>query len=116
VFHAGDGNLHPLILYDANQPGQLDTAVAMGEQILALCVAAGGTVTGEHGVGVEKLDAMCGQFDAPALAQFHRLKAAFDPRGLLNPGKAIPTLARCAELGGMHVHGGALPFPEIERL
>ncbi len=116
VFHAGDGNLHPLILYDANQSGQLDTAVAMGERILALCVAAGGTVTGEHGVGVEKLDAMCGQFDASTLAQFHRVKAAFDPHGLLNPGKAVPTLARCAELGGMHVHGGALPFPELERL
>ncbi len=116
VFHAGDGNLHPLILYDANEPGQLETAVAMGERILALCVAVGGTVTGEHGVGVEKLDAMCGQFDASALAQFHRVKAAFDPGGLLNPGKAIPTLARCAELGGMHVHGGALPFPELPRL
>jgi glycolate oxidase len=116
VFHAGDGNLHPLILYDSNKSGQLDTAVAMGEQILALCVAAGGTVTGEHGVGVEKLNSMCGQFDAAALAQFHRVKYAFDNRGLLNPGKAIPTLARCAELGGMHVHGGALPFPELERL
>jgi len=116
VFHAGDGNLHPLILYDANRPGELDRAVAMGERILALCVAAGGTVTGEHGVGVEKLDAMCGQFPAPELAQFHRLKAAFDPQALLNPGKAVPTLARCAELSGMHVHGGALPFPELERL
>ncbi len=116
VFHAGDGNLHPLILYDANSPGQLDAAVSMGERVLALCVAAGGTVTGEHGVGVEKLDAMCGQFDAPTLTRFHAVKSAFDPRGLLNPGKAIPTLARCAELGGMHVHGGALPFPDIERL
>ncbi|NJN51127.1 MAG: FAD-binding protein [Gammaproteobacteria bacterium] len=115
VFHAGDGNLHPLILYDANVAGQLEATVAMGEQILALCVAAGGTVTGEHGVGVEKLDAMCGQFDASALAQFHRVKDAFDPAGLLNPGKAIPTLARCSELGGMHVHGGALPFPDLER-
>ena len=116
VFHAGDGNLHPLILYDANRPGELDRAVAMGERILALCVASGGTVTGEHGVGIEKLDAMCGQFPAAELAQFHRLKSAFDPDGLLNPGKAVPTLARCAELNGMHVHGGALPFPELERL
>jgi glycolate oxidase len=116
VFHAGDGNLHPLILYDANRPGELESAIAMGERILALCVAAGGTVTGEHGVGVEKLDAMCGQFAAPELAQFHRLKAAFDPTGLLNPGKAVPTLARCAELGGMHVHRGNLPFPELPRL
>jgi glycolate oxidase len=116
VFHAGDGNLHPLILYDANRPGELERAVAMGERILALCVEAGGTVTGEHGVGVEKLDSMCGQFAAPELEQFHRVKAAFDPGALLNPGKAVPTLARCAELGGMHVHGGALPFPELPRL
>ena len=116
VFHAGDGNLHPLILYDANRSGELERAVAMGERILALCVAAGGTVTGEHGVGVEKLDAMCGQFASAELAQFHRLKAAFDPDGLLNPGKAVPTLARCSELGGMHVHAGRLPFPELERL
>ena len=116
VFHAGDGNLHPLILYDANRPGELERAVAMGERILALCVDAGGTVTGEHGVGVEKLDSMCGQFAAPELEQFHRVKAAFDPEALLNPGKAVPTLARCAELGGMHVHGGALPFPELPRL
>jgi len=116
VFHAGDGNLHPLILYDANQAGQLDAAVAMGERILALCVEAGGTVTGEHGVGVEKLDSMCGQFGSDELEQFHRVKAAFDPCGLLNPGKAVPTLARCAELGGMHVHGGALPFPQLDRL
>jgi glycolate oxidase len=116
VFHAGDGNLHPLILYDANRSDELGRAVAMGERILGLCVAAGGTVTGEHGVGVEKLDAMCGQFAAPELEQFHRVKAAFDTEGLLNPGKAVPTLARCAELGGMHVHRGALPFPELPRL
>jgi glycolate dehydrogenase FAD-linked subunit len=115
VFHAGDGNLHPLILYDANAPGQLAKAEEMGGRILAECVAAGGTVTGEHGVGVEKLDAMCGQFNAAELDQFHRLKAAFDPKGLLNPGKAVPTLARCAELGGMHVHGGRAAFPDIER-
>ena len=115
VFHAGDGNLHPLILYDANQPGELDRAEAMGGRILELCVAAGGAITGEHGVGVEKLDQMCVQFRPAELAQFHALKAAFDPEGLLNPGKAVPTLHRCAELGAMHVHGGALPFPEIER-
>jgi len=115
VFHAGDGNLHPLILYDANAPGQLDRAEQMGGRILALCVSVGGTVTGEHGVGVEKLDAMCGQFAAPELEQFHRLKAAFDPAGLMNPGKAVPTLARCAELGGMHVHRGTIAFADIER-
>jgi len=115
VFHAGDGNLHPLILYDANQPGELDKAEVMGGRILELCVAAGGAITGEHGVGVEKLDQMCVQFGPAELAQFHAVKAAFDPKGLLNPGKAVPTLYRCAELGAMHVHGGALPFPEIER-
>jgi len=115
VFHAGDGNLHPLILYDANEPGQLERAEAMGGRILELCVEAGGTVTGEHGVGVEKLDQMCVQFSAAELEQMHRLKAAFDPAGLLNPGKAVPTLARCSELGGMHVHGGRQPFPNLPR-
>ncbi len=115
VFHAGDGNLHPLILYDANRPGELDRAEAFGARILELCVAAGGTITGEHGVGVEKLDQMCVQFGAAELAQFHAVKAAFDPSGRMNPGKAVPTLARCSELGGMHVHGGRLPFPELDR-
>ena len=115
VFHAGDGNLHPLILYDANRPGELEKAEAFGARILELCVAVGGTITGEHGVGVEKLDPMCSQFGTAELAQFHQIKAAFDPTGLLNPGKAIPTLRRCAELGAMHVHGGKLPFPELER-
>ena len=115
VFHAGDGNLHPLILYDSAQPGELEKAEALGGDILTLCVSVGGTVTGEHGVGVEKLDQMCVQFDSDELDQFHRLKAAFDPDGLMNPGKAIPTLVRCAEIGGMHVHGGALPHPELER-
>ena len=115
VFHAGDGNLHPLILYDANKPGQIERAEALGGRILSLCVQAGGTVTGEHGVGMEKLDAMCEQFNAAEIAQFHRLKAAFDPAGKMNPGKAIPTLARCSELGGMHVHDGQLPHPELER-
>jgi glycolate oxidase len=115
VFHAGDGNLHPLILYDANAPGQLERAETMGERILELCVAVGGTVTGEHGVGLEKLNPMCGQFTAAELEQMHRVKHAFDPDGLLNPGKAVPTLARCSEVGGMHVHGGRLPFPNLPR-
>ncbi len=115
VFHAGDGNLHPLILYDANQEGEQERAEALGARILELCVAVGGTVTGEHGVGVEKLDGMCVQFSSAELAQLHRIKAAFDPAGLLNPGKAVPSLHHCAELGAMHVHGGQLPFPELER-
>ena len=115
VFHAGDGNLHPLILYDSNQPGQLAGAEEMGGRILELCVAAGGTITGEHGVGVEKLDQMCVQFGSAELEQMHRIKAAFDPQGLLNPGKAVPTLTRCSEVGGMHVHDGRLPFPNLPR-
>lgn len=116
VFHAGDGNLHPLILYDAARPGDLEKAEALGGEILLACVRAGGTVTGEHGVGVEKLDQMCVQFSNEELAQFHALKAAFDPNNLMNPGKAVPTLARCAELGGMHVHAGRLPHSQLERL
>ncbi|MGH8581228.1 MAG: FAD-linked oxidase C-terminal domain-containing protein [Gammaproteobacteria bacterium] len=115
VFHAGDGNLHPLILYDANQSGQLEQAEALGGAILELCVSVGGTITGEHGVGVEKLKQMCVQFSGAELAQFHAVKRAFDPAGLLNPGKAIPSLRRCAELGAMHVHAGRLPHPELER-
>ena len=115
VFHAGDGNLHPLILYDAGKEGQLARTEAFGARILELCVEVGGTITGEHGVGVEKIDQMCVQFRSAELAQFHALKQAFDPARLLNPGKAVPTLSRCAELGGMHVHGGRLPFPELER-
>ena len=115
VFHAGDGNLHPLILYDANRPGELERTEAFAGRILDLCVEVGGTITGEHGVGVEKINQMCTQFSSDELAQFHALKAAFDPDGLLNPGKAVPTLQRCAELGGMHVHHGELPFPELER-
>jgi len=115
VFHAGDGNLHPLILYDANKPGELEKTEAMGGKILELCVAVGGTITGEHGVGVEKINQMCVQFQAMELAQFHAVKQAFDPEGLLNPGKAVPTLHRCAEFGAMHVHKGNLPFPDIER-
>ncbi len=115
VFHAGDGNLHPLILYDANASGQLERAEAFGGKILEVCVEAGGTITGEHGVGVEKLNQMCVQFTAEELEQFHAVKRAFDPDGLLNPGKAIPTLRRCAEFGALHVHAGKLPFPELER-
>lgn len=115
VFHAGDGNLHPLILYDANTPGELDRTEAFGTAILKLCVDVGGTITGEHGVGIEKLDAMCHQFSSDELDIFHQIKAVFDPRSLLNPGKAVPTLHRCAELGGMHVHNGQLPHPELER-
>jgi glycolate oxidase len=115
VFHAGDGNLHPLILFDANDPEQLHRAELFGAEILETSVALGGTVTGEHGVGVEKLNSMCVQFSAEERAQMLALKAAFDPDGLLNPGKVIPTLVRCAEYGKMHVRKGLLPFPELPR-
>jgi glycolate oxidase len=115
VFHAGDGNLHPLILYDANEPGQLERAEALGAEILRACVAMGGVLTGEHGVGVEKRDLMGEMFSAVDLAHQQRVKCAFDPGMLLNPGKVFPTLHRCAELGRMHVHRGAMPFPEIPR-
>jgi len=115
VFHAGDGNLHPLILYDANIPGELERTEEFGGKILELCVEVGGTITGEHGVGMEKINQMCVQFNSLELQQFHAVKAAFDPQGLLNPGKAVPTLHRCAEFGAMHVHKGKLPFPELER-
>ena len=115
VFHAGDGNLHPLILFDANAPGEWERADEFGAEILELCVKLGGTITGEHGVGIEKINSMCVQFSPRERAAFFAVKKAFDPLGLLNPGKAIPTLARCAEYGKMHVHGGALPHPEIPR-
>jgi glycolate oxidase len=115
VFHAGDGNLHPLILYDANVPGELERTEEFGGKILELCVEVGGTITGEHGVGMEKINQMCVQFNSLELQQFHAVKAAFDARGLLNPGKAVPTLHRCAEFGAMHVHKGELPFPELDR-
>ena len=115
VFHAGDGNMHPLILFDANVPGELDRAEAFGADILELSVSLGGTITGEHGVGVEKINQMCSQFSAAERTAFFRIKAAFDPDGLLNPGKAIPTLNRCAEYGKLHVHDGQLPHADLER-
>jgi len=115
VFHAGDGNLHPLILYDANKENELTKTEQFGTEILKLCVDVGGSITGEHGVGIEKLDAMCHQFTAEELDILHQIKAVFDPQALLNPGKAVPTLHRCAELGSMHVHNGKLPHPELER-
>lgn len=115
VFHAGDGNMHPLILFDANLPGELERAEAIGGKILELCVAVGGSITGEHGVGREKINQMCAQFNSDEITLFHAVKAAFDPQGLLNPGKNIPTLHRCAEFGAMHVHHGQLPFPDLER-
>lgn len=115
VFHAGDGNMHPLILFDANVPGELERAETIGGKILELCVKVGGSITGEHGVGREKINQMCAQFNSDEITLFHAVKAAFDPAGLLNPGKNIPTLHRCAEFGAMHVHHGQLPFPELER-
>ena len=115
VFHAGDGNLHPLILYDANRPGELEKAEAFGSDILKLCVEVGGVLTGEHGVGVEKRDLMEVQFDEADLNQQQRVKCAFDPDSLLNPGKMFPKLHRCAEMGRMHIHRGQIPFPDIPR-
>ena len=115
VFHAGDGNLHPLILFDANKPDELHRAEAFGAEILALCVEVGGTITGEHGVGIEKIDSMCAQFSDAELAAFFAVKHAFDPLSLLNPNKAIPTLNRCAEFGKMHVRAGRLPFAGLPR-
>jgi len=115
VFHAGDGNLHPLVLFDANDADELRRAEDFGAEILELCVTLGGTITGEHGVGIEKINQMCIQFGAPELAAFHGVKRAFDPAGLLNPEKGVPTLHRCAEGGRMHVHGGAVPHPELPR-
>jgi len=115
VFHAGDGNLHPMILYDANQPGELERTEAFGNDILRLCVEVGGVLTGEHGVGVEKRDLMPVMFSATDLSHQQQVKCAFDPDLLLNPGKVFPTLHRCAELGRVHVHRGELPFPELPR-
>jgi glycolate oxidase len=115
VFHAGDGNLHPVILFDANAPGSWERADRFGAEILEVCVELGGTITGEHGVGVEKLNSMCVQFSPAERAAFTAVKEAFDPASLLNPGKVIPTLARCAEYGKMHVRGGALPHADLPR-
>jgi glycolate oxidase len=115
VFHAGDGNLHPLIMYDANVADESERAEAFGAAILELCIEVGGTITGEHGVGVEKLPQMCVQFGAAELERFLAVKAAFDAKSLLNPGKGVPTLARCAEFGKMHVHHGRLAHPELPR-
>ncbi len=115
VFHAGDGNLHPLILFDANSPGELERAEAFGADILRLCVEVGGVLTGEHGVGIEKRDLMGSMFNDEDLKQQQRLKCAFDPQGLLNPGKVFPVLHRCAELGRMHVHRGQVKFPDLPR-
>lgn len=115
VFHAGDGNLHPLILFDANNPGEVTRAEEFGAEILELCIEVGGTITGEHGVGYEKINQMCVQFSRAELDAFSAVKKAFDPYGLLNPDKLIPTLARCAEYGKMHVHRGEIPFPDLPR-
>jgi glycolate oxidase len=115
VFHAGDGNLHPLILFDANDADQLARTEAFAGEVLEKCVEVGGTITGEHGVGVEKIDQMCVQFGAKEIVAFQAVKRAFDPDGLLNPGKNIPTLHRCAEFGRMHVRGGKPPHPELPR-
>jgi glycolate oxidase len=115
VFHAGDGNLHPLILFDANDPDQLRRTEAFASEVLEKCVEVGGTITGEHGVGVEKINQMCVQFGKAEIAAFHAVKRAFDAEELLNPGKNIPTLHRCAEFGRMHVRGGKLPHPELPR-
>lgn len=115
VFHAGDGNLHPLIMFDSNKPEEVERADKFGAAILELCVQVGGTVTGEHGVGMEKINQMCVQFTRDELDTFAAVKKAFDPPMLLNPEKVIPTLARCAEYGKMHVHGGEMMFPDLSR-
>ena len=115
MFHAGDGNLHPLILYDAANPGELERAEEFGAEILRLCVAVGGVLTGEHGVGVEKRDLMPEVFDEIDLAHQRRLKCAFDPDGAMNPGKVFPVLHRCAEEGRVHVHHGQHRFPDLPR-
>ena len=115
VFHAGDGNLHPLILFDANDPDQLDRTERFAGEVLEKCIEVGGTITGEHGVGVEKINQMCVQFSTAEIERFQGVKRAFDPESLLNPGKNIPTLHRCAEFGRMRVKGGQLPHPELPR-
>jgi glycolate oxidase len=115
VFHAGDGNLHPLILFDANDPGELHRTEQFASEVLQKCIEVGGTVTGEHGVGIEKINEMCIQFAPEELEAFRGVKRAFDPAGLLNPAKNVPTLHRCAEFGKMHVRAGKLPRPDLPR-
>jgi len=115
VFHAGDGNLHPIILYDGNVPGELEKTEEFAAELLELCISVGGTITGEHGVGLEKVNQMCSQFSDKEREMFFAVKRAFDPGMLLNPGKAIPSLHRCAEYGRMHVHAGKLPHPDLPR-
>ena len=115
VFHAGDGNLHPVIFYDASKPGEMERSEELGGKLLEICVEVGGTITGEHGVGIEKLKQMCVQFRESELAMFHAIKAVFDPAGLLNPGRAVPELKRCSEWGGMHVRAGQIPRGDIPR-
>ncbi|MEQ1515558.1 MAG: FAD-linked oxidase C-terminal domain-containing protein [Usitatibacteraceae bacterium] len=115
VFHAGDGNLHPVVFYDASKPGEMERSEELGGKLLEICVEVGGTITGEHGVGIEKLKQMCVQFREKELAMFHAVKAVFDPAGLLNPGRAVPTLKRCSEWGGMHVRDGKIPHADIPR-
>jgi glycolate oxidase len=115
VFHAGDGNLHPLILFDANDPDQLRRTEEFAAEVMEKCVEVGGTITGEHGVGVEKIDQMCAQFSAGELEIFHAIKRAYDAKGLLNPGKAVPALSRCAEFGRRHVHAGTPTRPDLPR-
>jgi glycolate oxidase len=115
VFHAGDGNIHPCIFYDANKPGDLERGEELGGRILEACVEVGGTITGEHGVGIEKLRQMCVQFSSAEIEAFHAVKAAFDPAGILNPGKAVPTLRRCTEWRGMRVEAGRIPRADIPR-
>ncbi|MGH9578973.1 MAG: FAD-linked oxidase C-terminal domain-containing protein, partial [Terriglobales bacterium] len=115
VFHAGDGNLHPNLLFDERKPGETARVLEVGAEIMRLCVDAGGSITGEHGVGVEKIDQMCVQFGTAELEAFHAIKRVFDPKGLLNPGKAVPLLSRCAEFGRRHVRAGRLDHPDLPR-
>ena len=115
VFHAGDGNLHPLILFDANVPGELERTEAFAAELLELCIEVGGTITGEHGVGIEKINQMCSQFNSNEIEMFFAVKRSFDAKQLLNPGKAIPTLSRCAEYGRMRVSGGQMAHADIPR-
>jgi glycolate oxidase len=115
VFHAGDGNIHPILKYDADVPGEKDRAEAFGAEVLMMCIAEGGTATGEHGVGLDKLKGMCKQFGPSELTAFHGVKRAFDPPRLLNPDKAVPELHRCAEFGAMHVHKGQDRFADLPR-